>query len=311
MVRFSIGIDVGGTNIKLGLINAAGRIKARSRLNTKTFIRHKNELIDALVAAIDDLIVQAKLTRRQIRGIGIGLPGLINPQKGLVVFLPNIPGWNNVPLKKILEKKLGIKTFLDNDVKVITLAEWKYGAGRGCENFVCMTLGTGVGSGLVLDNHLYRGEGFVAGELGHMPLNEHGPACPCGGFGCYERYVGNAALKRKAEQIFKNKAIDLPDIFDLAHRGDKRAVRFWHEAAVHIGNGLVGIVNLLNPRRIIIGGGVSNNFQIFKRDVEKIIKQRSMAVQGKMVKIVKAQLGDDAGLIDALSQISVPTQKSH
>ncbi len=299
MRQYIVGIDVGGTNIKLGLLNLQCKIIARSHLLTKRFIRNKKRLIQALVDDIRLLIEEKKLTSRDILGIGVGLPGLIHFDHGIVNFLPNIPGWRNVPLKKIIESKLRIPTFLDNDVNLITLGEWEYGAGRGYKNLVCITLGTGVGGGIVLNNALYRGEGFVAGEIGHMPLNEEGLPCNCGGWGCLERTVGNDQLLEKARKIFKNKELKLEDIFYLANQGNARAVEFWEKAALHIGNGLVGVVNLLNPRLIIIGGGVANNFKYLGGTINKVIKKRCMNVQRGMVKIVRNKLGDDAGIIGA------------
>jgi len=297
MKNVSIGIDVGGTNIKLGLVNASGRIIGRSHLVTKSFARNKLKLINALIDSILGLLDKNHLNKKNVLGIGLGLPGLIDPVKGVVSFLPNVPGWRNVALKNIVQKKIKIPIFLDNDVNLVTLGEWKYGAGKGYRNVVCMTLGTGIGGGLILNGTLYRGHGFVAGEIGHMPINEKGPDCACGGYGCFERYIGNQHLLEKGRKIFKNKNLQLEDIFDLANKGNVRAIQFWEETATHIGNGLVGIVNLLNPQLIIIGGGVSNNFKFLRRTITGIIKQRAMKVQAQMVKVVKSRLGDDAGIL--------------
>ena len=172
MSKVVVGIDVGGTNIKLGIVQPSGQITATTNLLTKNFIREKDLLINGLVEAVCSLLESNALHKNDIRGIGIGLPGLIDYKKGFVHFLPNIPSWKNVPLKKIMEERLRIPAFIDNDVNLITLGEWHYGAGRGIRNMVCITLGTGVGGGLILDNALYRGEGFTAGEIGHVPLNE-------------------------------------------------------------------------------------------------------------------------------------------
>lgn len=297
MSKFIVGVDVGGTNVKLGLVNAKGNIVDRSSLNTKSFISNKNKLIAALLQSIDTLILQNNLKNKDITGIGFGLPGLIDFEKGNVIFLPNIPGWKNVSLKKIIEKETKVRTFIDNDVNVITLGEWIFGAGKGYSNLVCMTLGTGVGGGLIFDNKLYRGEGFVAGEVGHIPINENGPVCNCGGRGCFEVYVGNERLLSKARLIFNNHHIDLPDIFKMANQGNRRAIQFWDEVGMHIGNALVGVVNLLNPPLVVIGGGVSNNFKFFEKSMMHIIKTRAMKVQAQMVKVVRAQLGDDAGIL--------------
>ncbi len=295
----TLGIDVGGTNVKLGIVNTNGEILARSTMPTKPYNRHPKDLFLAIFAKIYALLGDSKITLSQISGIGIGLPGAVDPFKGLVIFLPNVPGWKNVYLQKIFEKEFRKPTILENDVNMITLGEWKFGAGRGKNDLLCMTLGTGVGGGIILDGKMYRGEGFVAGEIGHMPLNEQGPKCNCGGFGCFERYVGNGQLLEKIARIFGKKTLTIPDVYALALKKDKKALRFFEETAIHIGNGLVGVVNLLNPPLIIIGGGVSNNSRFLLPTINAVIRKRAMKVQAKMVKIVQAKLGDDAGILGA------------
>lgn len=299
MKNYILGIDVGGTNVKTGLLNAEGQVVARGHLSTKDFARNKKQLIKAMVDGVRSLLAQQKISTRQLKGIGMGLPGLIDFERGNVIFLPNIPGWRNVPLKSLFEEQLQVPTFIENDVNLITLGEWKFGAGRDYQNLVCLTLGTGVGSGLVLGGKIYRGEGFVAGELGHMPLNEEGPACNCGGHGCFERYVGNRTLQARAAEVFGQADIQLEEVSRLAASGDKTALAFWDETAVKIGNGLVGIVNLLNPRCLVIGGGVANSHRFLFKTITKTIRSRAMQVQGKMFKVVKAQLGNDAGIVGA------------
>lgn len=299
MAKYIIGVDVGGTNIKLGLVGPLVRILAKTNLSTKGYNHSRAKLIDGLVHAIQKLAQENKIARKDILGVGVGLPGLVDFQKGVVAAMTNIPGWRDVPLKDIVQKRLNVPVYIDNDVNLITLGEWKFGAGQGQRNLICMTLGTGVGGGLILNNALYRGEGFAAGEIGHIPLNEKGPVCNCGGLGCLERYVGNRYLLARAVKIFKNKNIRLEDIFHLARQGNSSAIRFWQETAAHIGNALVGIINLLNPRLVIIGGGVSSNYRFMQETIHKVIRQRAMKVQKNMVRIVRARLGDEAGIIGA------------
>lgn len=298
MKNLVLGIDVGGTNIKFGIVDTKGRVLARTALATKSYDRDKNGLIAAMLAKTQELAARARISLQHLAGIGIGLPGLIDPMKGVVIFLPNVTGWKNVALKRIFEKKFGVPTFLENDVNMITLGEWQFGAGRGYQNLVCITLGTGVGGGLILNGQLYRGQGFVAGEIGHMPLNEHGPACSCGGRGCFERYVGNATLEANIRKILK-KDLRIPDVYQLALKKDPRALRFFEEAAAHIGQGLIGVVNLLNPPLVVIGGGVSNNARFLFPTVKKILKTRCMKVQAKMVRVVRARFSDQAGILGA------------
>ncbi len=298
MKQYVVGVDVGGTNIKLGVVGPSGNVLVRTSFATKPFASHRIKLISALAREIEAGIITAGLSKGQIAGVGVGLPGLVDYEKGFVRFLPNIRGWQGVHLKSILQKKVKLPVFVDNDVKMITLAESKFGAGRGVRNLICLTLGTGVGSGLILNGELYRGQDNAAGELGHMPLNEHGPKCNCGGFGCFEAYVGNRALLTLAAKVM-GKPLATEEMFALAQKGHKKALLFWKTAAGHIGNGLVGIVNLLNPRLIIIGGGISNNEKFLFKTIASTIRRRAMSLQGRAFKIKRAQFKDDAGIIGA------------
>jgi len=299
MKKYVVGVDVGGTNIKLGVVGPSGKVIARNSFATKPYALNRIKLIAALSSEIQASIITAGLSKKQIAGVGIGLPGLVDYEKGIVRFLPNIPGWRGVHLKSILQKRIKLPVFVDNDVKVITLAESKFGAGRVVRNLVCLTLGTGVGAALILNGQLYRGEDNAAGELGHMPLNEHGPKCNCGGFGCFETYVGNRPLFALASRMMRTPGMTTQKMFALAKKGNKKALLFWKTAAEHIGNGLVGIVNLLNPRLIIIGGGISNNEKFLFKTIAQTIRRRAMSLQGSAFKIKRAEFKDDAGIIGA------------
>ncbi|HPB67530.1 MAG TPA: ROK family protein [Candidatus Omnitrophota bacterium] len=306
MNKIIIGIDVGGTNTKCGLVDRRGQVLARARVDTRKYISKKSLLFSAIVDTVESLVRKSPGGRADILGVGMGLPGLIDTENGVVKILPNIPGWRNVPLKRMMEDKLGLPVRIENDVNPITLGEWKYGAGIGCRNLVCMTLGTGVGSGLILDNRLYRGEGFAAGEIGHMPLGRKGPSCNCGGYACFERYVGNAVLLKNARKLFRDKTMTLEQVSCLASRKDRKALAFWRETAVMIGDALTGVVNLLNPKMIIIGGGVANAHRFLFKTISDTIRARAMTVQGAMFKIKRAQLGDDAGLLGARVLVDNP-----
>jgi glucokinase len=299
MSKYVIGVDVGGTNVKLGVLNPSGKVLSRMSFGTKTYIQNCETLIEAVCEAVLAIAGKEGLLKKDIAGVGIGLPGLIDVDKGVVRVLPNIPGWSDVPLKRIMEKKLGLLVRLENDVNMITLGEWEYGAGKGIENLICITLGTGVGAGLVLNNHIYRGSGFAAGEIGHMPLNEDGPACSCGGWGCFERYVGNKRLQKEAAKMFGKEDISLEDVYRRAVEGKNKALKFWEVVGKRVGNGLVGPVNLLNPECIIMGGGISRSLEFMKPAIEKVIRERCMRTQAEMVRIIRARLDDDAAIVGA------------
>lgn len=299
MKHFVVGVDVGGTNVKLGVVDASAKVVARSSFSTKEFIQTPSRLIIAISRAVRELLRTAAVLKKDVQGVGIGLPGLVDVERGVVRVLPNIPGWREVPLKKVLERKLNLPVQIENDVNMITLGEWKYGAGIGINNLICITLGTGVGAGLILNNDIYRGPGFAAGEIGHVPLNEDGPDCGCGGYGCFERYVGNKSLQKWAAKIFSSKDITLEDVSRRAMEGRRKALQFWQDVGAKVGTGLIGPVNILNPERVIIGGGVSRSFEFIAPAIRKVISRRAMQTQADMVKVIRARLDDDAGLIGA------------
>ncbi len=302
--KLTLAIDVGGTNIKLALVDRRGKIKSKKVF--PTYKHHKKGLIIDLLFYIENLLLELKLKKNDLSGVGIGLPGIVDTSRGLVHSLTNIAGFKNVPLKNILEKKLLWPVFIDNDSNLMALGEYRFGAGQGSRNIVCLTLGTGVGGGLIINGKLYRGSYFSAGELGHIPLSETGLRCNCGGWGCLETYLGNTYLVKEAQDKIDNRRTVLskvnltPEKITLAaKKGDKLAIEIWEKAGERLGTALVGIVNLLNPEKIIIGGGLAQAGRFLFNPIRKTIKQRAMYFPAKKVKILKAQLGENAGLIGA------------
>lgn len=291
MVKFAIGIDLGGTYTKLALVGSNGKIFQRSRLSTTAY-GTKEKLLKAIVSEIEKILARARLPKRRLAGVGIGLPGPVDFKRGLVYDLTNVPGWKNTPLKRLLERKLGLPVLADNDVNVMALGECRFGAGRGAKYAVCITLGTGVGGGIIIDGEIYRGPSFSAGEVGHMPLKEEGLACNCGGYGCLERYVGNRYISDEFGST--------PETLSAAARkGDRAAIEAWERIGKRVGTTLAGVVNLLNPEKIIIGGGLAGAGELLFVPIRKMVKRRAMPVARKAVKIVKARLGNDAGMIGA------------
>jgi len=295
--KYILAIDLGGTNLKIGLLDLRYKIIFKHILNTRKLSR-KEQMICAIVSSIDNIIKEHNLKKESILGVGLGVPGPIDAEKGLVHYLPNIPGWKEVNLKRILEKRLNLPVALDNDANVMALAEFRLGAAKGSVNAVCLTLGTGVGGGIIIDGTLYRSKTFAAGEIGHIPINETGPKCNCGGVACTEAYVGNTRIKAAAKRIF-GKDIPLEELSALAKRGNRKALNLWNKIGERLGIGLVGVVNLLSPDCIVIGGGVANAGKILFDKVRAVILERAMKVQARHVKIFKSKLGNDAGLIGA------------
>jgi len=295
--RFIAGIDLGGTNLKIALLDLKYRIKYKDVLNTQRFTK-KEDLISAIVDSVHKILKDNKLNRTNLLGVGLGLPGPIDYEKGIVHFFPNIPGWKEVKLKTILEGKLRLPVFVDNDAKVMTLAEYKRGATKGATNAICITLGTGVGGGVIINGKLFRGLSNAAGEIGHMPINEKGPACNCGGRACLESYIGNNRILGEARKIFGS-GITLEKLSYLANKRNRKAKAIWLKVAERLSVALVGIVNLLNPDCIVIGGGVAGAGKILFDNIRKIILGQAMSVQARHVKVFKAKLGNNAGLIGA------------
>ncbi len=312
MGKTAIGVDIGGTSVKLGVVSINGKVLERSMFMTSGF-KGRDKLLNALVIHINRLIDAARRKKHAVIGVGIGVPGPIDVERGFVYFFPNIPGWKNTPLKTVLEKRLRMPVWIDNDASVMALAEFRYGAGRGINNMIALTLGTGVGGGIVIGGKLFHGPAYSAAEIGHMVLNENGPHCGCGSRGCIETYVGNGyfvketrrRLKHGSKSVLKKWVqIDGKELTPLlvrqaADAGDRMARQLWEETGMHLGTALTGLVNVLNPQRIILGGGISQKNKYLFSATIRTLKKKAFPIAGRSVKVVPAALGVDAGLIGA------------
>ncbi|MDD5730750.1 MAG: ROK family protein [Candidatus Omnitrophica bacterium] len=305
--QFIVGIVLGGTNLKIALADLRYHIKDTRLLTTGKFLT-KESLIQAIISATESILKKNRIEKNRVLGVGLGLPGPIDSKRGLVHFFPNIPGWKEVKLKKILEQRLKLPVFIDNDANLMALAEQRLGAAKGVKNAVCITLGTGVGGGLILEGELYRGSNFAAGEIGHMPVNEKGPKCNCGGTACLEAYIGNNRILELAGKLF-GKNISLEELSLLAAKRNRRAQELWYNVANYLGIVLSGVVNLIDPDVIVIGGGVANAGKILFDNVKGAITKRAMAVQAKHVKVRKAALGNRAGMIGAVILVKESLEK--
>jgi len=295
--KFLVAIDLGGTNLKIALLAQKYKMRAKNILSAPEFYK-KERLIQGIADSLNQIIKNNRLSRADILGVGLGLPGPVDAEKGIAHFFPNIPGWKEVKLKRILEKKLRLPVFLDNDANLMALAEHKLGAAKGKKHAVCLTLGTGVGGGIIIGGKIYRGANNVSGEIGHMPINENGPKCNCGGIACLEAYIGNKRILGEARALFK-RDISLEELSELAKKQNKKALKIWIRVAQHLGAALSGIINLLNPDCIVIGGGIANAGEVLFDEIREFISKRAMPIQAKHAKILKAKLGSDAGLIGA------------
>lgn len=309
--KYRIGVDVGGTNVKIALVDTEGNIVYSNSIPTRAEMGYEYT-VSSIKQAISDLMKETKTSKDVIEGIGFGFPGQIDCTNGIVRLLPNIPGWVNVPIAKIMQDEFQIPTKVDNDVRCAALGELNYGAGKGCQNLVCITVGTGIGSGLIVNGKIVRGADNAAGEIGHIKLSmdDIAPICGCGDTGCLEAYASGPAIVALAEEYIKGgkstkyRELANPDITpyivaEAAKQGDAVAKRIFAIIGKYIGIGLASVVNLLNPEKIIIGGGVADAGDILLKPIEKALKDRAMPISGGSVQIVPAQLGNTAGVIGA------------
>ena len=306
-----IGIDVGGTNVKIALVNDEGKILYSNSVPTRAEMGYEYT-VNNIKQAIYDLLKETKLEPKDIQGIGFGFPGQVDYKAGIVRNAPNIPGWVEIPIEQIFEDEFHIPTRVDNDVRCAALGELNYGAGKGCENLICITVGTGIGSGLVVNGKLVRGASNAAGEIGHIKLQMNGgPICGCGDTGCLEAFASGPAIVALAEDYIKggkstkyrelaNGAPITPYIVcEAAKAGDPVAQRIFTIIGEYIGIGMASVVNLLNPEKIIIGGGVADAGEYLLNPLSETLKKRAMKIAGETVKIVHAELGNTAGVIGA------------
>ncbi len=291
-MKYFLGIDWGGTYIKAGLVNAEGSI-VKKIVYTSADLSKK----DLFIKKIESLVKDVGLSK--IKGIGIGVPGIVDIKEGFIYYLPNIKGWKNYPLKKNLEKRIKLPISINNDANAFALAESYYGAGRGKARAIFLTLGTGLGGAIIYNGTLVRGR-TSALELGHVPISLEGQLCGCGSKGCIETYVGNAYLLKRYKKLKgnKTKVKGIKEIYEKALDGEKQALKVWEEFSHALGKFLSGMINVFNPQVIIFGGGVSGAFKVFKPMLEKTIKKHTMWPQMKGLKLVKAQV-KEAGLIGA------------
>ncbi|MBU0633619.1 MAG: ROK family protein [Candidatus Omnitrophica bacterium] len=311
--RYTIGVDFGGTYVKLALVRfeeeAGYKIEGYSFFPTKEYSREA--LIEQLVIRIIKLKAKSTFKNHHVRGIGIGVPGRVDFNRGMVFDLTNVPGWKNVCLREILEKKIKLPVYVDNDANLMALAESKFGAARGYKNCVCVTMGTGIGGGIILGGRIYRGKNFAAGEVGHISINENGPICACGSKGCAERFVGSRyileeaikRLKRGAKSSVEEKLhgrysnLTLEMLSRAARKKDAFSIILWQEVGKHVGVLLASVVNLLNPEVIVIGGGVANAGNLLLDPIRKVVKERAFSVSSRELKIVSSKCKEKAGII--------------
>ncbi len=310
-----VGVDLGGTKILAAVVTADGKIMGQAKRKTKPETGTES-VIERIVKTVDDALASAKTLRSEVRAVGIGAPGPIDPDTGTVLMAPNLNGWENVPLAKTLSEQLGVPVFLDNDVNVGTLGEFVYGAGRGAKDVIGVFVGTGIGGGLIIGGQLRSGARHAAGEIGHMIVLAEGPYCGCGNRGCIEALASRTAIvnslrmamqsgrKTTLTEALAGGGVERLSSGVLAQAwksNDTLTVEVLTRVQYYLGLHLASLVNFLDPELIVLGGGViealgEDFLQPIRRAAYQHFTQRRDASQ---VKIVLSQLGDNAGILGA------------
>jgi len=322
--KYSIGADLGGTNIVSAIVNYQGKIVNRLKVPTLTE-RGKEAIIKRIIETIHENIVQSTIALNDIIGIGIGAPGPLDIKKGIINFAPNLPGWRDVPLRKILEDEFNMKVVLENDANAAAWGERCFGIGRGVDNLVCFTLGTGIGGGIIIDGKIYHGNNYGAAELGHMTVNKDGPRCNCGNYGCLEAYSSATGIKNRIGNRIKEgikseflnfdddklfESLRLKSIFETARKGDRLTKSVVEEAISYLGIAIANIANILNPEMVVLVGGITNEGNKLLIPLRREVKKRAFYFNYKFLKIVIGKLGGNAGVLGAAALPWIPTNRS-
>lgn len=301
-----LGIDLGGTDTKFGLVDSSGRLLAKAKFPTCAHLGFE-AVIEQVAQNAQEVIAHQK-----VLGVGMGVPGPMNSAEGIVYEAPNLPGWENVPVRDRLQQLLGLPVVLHNDANAAAFGEFWAGAGQGCRNMVLFSLGTGVGGGLIIDGKLYTGPDDTAGELGHMTIDYNGRPCNCGSRGCLEAYASATAIRRIVREGLEagvTTSLRIPAgeeetfgariVYEAALNGDEFARRVLHDVGMALGVAAASVINVLNPERIIYSGALIGAGEFIFGPLRQYARARAFRRPAARAEILIAQLGADAGIIGA------------
>jgi glucokinase len=303
-----LGLDIGGTSAKFGLVDESGTVIDRNRFPVKAHQRGADDIIDEAIEQLGSMITRND-AGSDVAGLAIGAAGWILPGQGVVVAAPNLPGWNHVALGPRLSKALDLPVKMENDANLFTLGEWLCGAGQGLNYLAGVTLGTGVGGGLILDGRLYNGPFGTSAEVGHMVVEPNGRKCKCGSYGCLETLASATAMTITGRELleqghatsYAGRIEDLTSkvLFDLADQDDPLALEVFNRAGKALGIALTSIFNLLGLEGAVIGGGAGAAFKHMYESMFDEFSKRVFVVDPQKVRIVQSALRDDAPLAGA------------
>jgi glucokinase len=302
-----LAIDIGGTKLAAGIVDADGRILVRGEVPTLA-AEGPERVLARIVQLAHDLLRTPGIPAEAIQRIGIGCAGPVDRQAGLVLNPPNLSGWVRVPLVDHIEQALRRPAILENDANAAALGEFQYGAGKGASSLVYVTVSTGIGSGIILDRKIWHGLKDGAGEVGHMTLVPDGPLCGCGNRGCLEALASGPSIARRAREALATgrpsrlRALRDPtaaDVVRLAQAGDAIAAEVWDETVTYLGLGVGALIMILAPERVVIGGGVTTAGDFLFEPLRQDVRRRVRLVAVESVPILPAALGRDVGILGA------------
>ncbi|ESW67959.1 glucokinase [Mesorhizobium sp. LSHC422A00] len=311
MTKLALAFDLGGTALRGALVESDGRIVAHA--SAPTLAGAGSEAVISQIVALAGTLLREH-PQANVAGIGVGAPGPLDPKAGIVIAPPTLAGWHDVPLIDILGRHFGLPVRLENDANAAALGEWRFGAGRGSGSLVFVTVSTGIGGGVVADGHIYHGRRGLAAEIGHMTITGEGDRCFCGAIGCFEAVASGTALGRRAtrltvpgdgsllRRLSNDGDVSARHVVEAAKAGDANALDLIEAEAQWLGIGFTNLLHLYSPDLIVMGGGLSNGFDLLAPSIRAVIQQRAMPAY-RDVPIVQAELGDRAGLIGAASLI--------
>ena len=307
--QYILCADLGGTQIRVALCSADDGIVRRAVVPTMAD-EGPRSVISRLATQMRHVIGDTTLA--EIAAAGIAAPGPLDPWKGIVREAPNLPGWRNVPLADEIGRMLGMPVFLGNDANLAALGEHAFGAGKGVDDMIYITVSTGIGGGIISGGRLLLGSRGLAAEVGHQTLEAHGVRCKCGNIGCVEAYASGTAIARRASEIVgagretslaRLDTITGRDVAEAARNGDAVAMEVMQEAGFYLGVGIVNLLHLFNPSRVILGGSVTKSWDLFADTMWETIRSRAQPPYLEGLEIVRASLGDDAGLMGAMALV--------
>jgi len=320
-VRYIIGVDLGGTNIVCGAMPEDGSREIAMR-SQPTYAEHGADVVaERIGQMVEDVIsvtmAETGASRGDFLGVGIGAPGPLDRERGLVIVAPNL-GWSNFPLRERIFEMVGLPATLDNDANCATVGEWWVGAARGARNVVGMTIGTGIGGGLILKGELYHGASDVAGEIGHMTIDSTGRRCKCGNYGCLEAYTSGPAIAERAREALRGMEDDgtsillrmaggMParitaqTVYDASQQGDPVAREVVRDTAHFLGAGVANLLNIFNPDVVVVAGGVTQAGDALFEPLRAEVRRRAFRPAVEACRIVPGELHGSAGVVGAVA----------